>query len=157
MLRTNVIRLTVYPDGTHSVLRETRRNVSTLKQSVATNPPNFHQYRDRDGVDSSVSRRMGLDSDDNEDRDDSSNCSASGMSTRLLEEEAWDVVGMKRPKIRNTVPVMKQVITAVLTGRSDELVCAPSRMARANLPKAKVELYEVVKKTELNINTLDSP
>ena len=66
MLRTNVIRLTVYPDGTHSVLRETRRNVSTLKQSVATNPPNFHQYRDRDGVDSSVSRRMGLDSDDND-------------------------------------------------------------------------------------------
>lgn len=108
------------------MLRETRRNVSTLKQNVAIKPPNFHQYCDKDGVDSSVSRKIGLDSEDNEDRDDSSNCSASGMSARLLEEEAWDVAGMNRSRIRKTVPVMKQVSTAVLTGRSDELVCARS-------------------------------
>lgn len=85
---------------------------------------------------------MGLDEEDSELRDESSNCSASGMPNRLLLEDIRDVAGRKRPMAKKTAPVMKHASTAVLTGRSEKLarVTCPRARARASLPKAKVEL-----------------
>jgi hypothetical protein len=83
---------------------------------------------------------MGLDGEDIELRDESSNCSASGKPNRLPVEDIRGVAGRKRPNARKTAPVMKHASTAVLAGRSERLACGTSQTARVSLPKAKVEL-----------------
>lgn len=147
LIRARAIH-TEYPAGTHSLLRLTRRNNSTRRPQMLNRRPSLYQYPDLAGGAGSSNASIGdeIEERESEERDEdgdaSSNWSASGILDRFdIGDEGRDADGMKRPQIKKTAPVRKQVKIAVLTGRSQDRSQRANYPAwKGNLPKAKVVL-----------------
>lgn len=109
--------LTVYPAGAHSVFRVTWRNDSTRKPHSPNKRPSFIHHdlnRSRGRVSTSPSAK-----DDVDAREGSSNCSARGITGRLLVgDDGVDPNETNRLDAKRVNPVRKHTRTDVLMGRS---------------------------------------